>query len=202
VGGKRALLLAANNPDRYAGIAVYEPITSGKNEKGPINFVNNFYNIPVFISHGRNDLQSPIENSRNFIREASECGFHPEYTETEGGHLEFSKDSRTGAFDFFANLKGKKTMVPEIIKFSTYDLNNCSSYWIKIDKIYPDSKATIKAVWNKKNNRIDIDCENITRFTVLLKKLSFTGEGEIVIYVNGKLVSKEKPEQGILSVDL
>lgn len=79
-GGYRALRLAENNPDMFAGIALYAPMYRTENrddiytDGAPETMLDNLRNTPVFIYGDPADTHSPIGAYVNLIRDCEEKG--------------------------------------------------------------------------------------------------------------------------------
>ena len=106
VGGMRALLLAEKCQNLFSGIVVRAPITMrGEGDEIPVNFVQNLYNIPICIKHGKDDNEVPIQETREFVLEAQKHGQKIKLIEDETGHLELSRDERKYIFAYLDSLK-------------------------------------------------------------------------------------------------
>jgi len=104
-GGRRALLLAGDNPGIFSGMAVTSPLISGSSDfNSPLGVLKNLATTPVIIRHGINDEVSPVDNSRTLVSEAMKYGLCPVYIETNNSHLTFEKDYRRYAFEFFYSI--------------------------------------------------------------------------------------------------
>ena len=91
-------------PGRYAACAVTSPITlsRGMEREAPINLIPLMGNTPITITHGVNDDNVSVEDSRRFVAEAQKLGLPVEYTETDESHTFINKDYRRYAFEFFS----------------------------------------------------------------------------------------------------
>jgi len=105
-GGRRALVLAEQNPSLFRGIAVTSPLISNRNgETSLLELIGNLTDIPLIIRHGIYDEVSSIENSRLLFSEAHKYGIEPVFLETMNSHLTFNRDYRKYAFEFFDSIR-------------------------------------------------------------------------------------------------
>jgi hypothetical protein len=187
VGGMRALLLAERNPDRFAGVAVKSPITlHGSKENIPVNFVSNLYNMPVFIAHGKNDENIPVEESKTFISAAASYGFRPKLVEIKDGHFSVSKDNRKTVFAFLDSVKNlKPAKNPSIIKYAS-NIPSKKVHWVEVKSKNPHRWEFV-AEYDSAQRNFNITCQNIETFIIQHDNLALSGREPLTIFTNNKL---------------
>ena len=188
-------MLAEKRPDLFAGIEVWQPITlSDKGINKPIDFVENLFNVPVQIFHGQEDPISPVINSRRFVAEAKKFDIHLDYHEYKGGHLFFEKGTGESMFKYFDSIAvHSPPSIPSVVKYSTYDLDVNSVYWLRINEIEPTVKARIQAEYDASRSAFDITVENISGYTILYNKMDQPMDKMISITSNGTLYFQGLP---------
>ena len=103
VGGYRALIQLARNPERYACCALRAPetLTRGIHVIPPIELIPSMGNTHIIIEHGANDDHTSVEHSRRFVSKAKEYGLPVTYIETSWGNDYVNNDFNRFAFEFF-----------------------------------------------------------------------------------------------------
>jgi hypothetical protein len=191
VGGQRALLLAERCPDLFSGVVVRAPVTlQGEGNSIPINFVQNLFNIPVCIKHGKDDKTVSINDTKKFIKKAQEVGNEIKFIEEETGHLELSRDERRYAFEYLDSLKNYKKQRPIYkIKYCTYE-DSASIYWIRIKKGKSEQKTEVLASFDPLKYVFNIQTKNVSNYSILFNKLNLSSKKNITVYTNNILIYK------------
>ena len=120
-GGRQALLLAERYPERFAAVAVDDPITNIRRRPAfdalwvqyasPISQAGNLINMPVFIIHDEEgkgmvsaDREAPLADSESFVNRIREAGGDATLKLKSGGFHGFTQNSmadRRAVFEFF-----------------------------------------------------------------------------------------------------
>jgi len=120
-GGRQALLLAERYPQRFAAVAVDDPITNIRRRPSfdslwvqyasPVSLAGNLVNTPVFILHDEEgegplfaDKEAPLADSVSFVNRVREAGGDATLKLKSGGFHGFTQNSmadRRAVFDFF-----------------------------------------------------------------------------------------------------
>ncbi len=110
MGGFATWEFACAHPDRFAAIA---PICGA----GPIEFMSNIVNLPVWAFHGEADNNVPVDNSRRLIAELKRLGAEPIYTEYEKiGHNSWDQAyAEAELYRWF--LKHRRPAPPRVIDY-------------------------------------------------------------------------------------
>lgn len=106
-GGRRALDLAALEPTLFSGIAMSSAPLISNNSNLIFDNLDRFVDIPLHLTHGYNDTETPVTHSRIFVKEAVKYGLDIEYVETDNGHYTVDRGYRRGMFEFFNRIRKK-----------------------------------------------------------------------------------------------
>ncbi|MEO0070846.1 MAG: prolyl oligopeptidase family serine peptidase [candidate division WOR-3 bacterium] len=140
-------------------------------------FIENAFNLPIFILHGGNDDNVPTLHGRNFALWLEALGYNYRYKEVPGKGHWWNYDDGTVCVDdpelmeFFA--AHRRNPGPKEIRFRTADLGQSAEcYWVKIDRVNTiGNDAVIYA--NATDSLITIKTINIVQLTLNLDQELF-----------------------------
>ena len=189
-GARRTIHLASKFPHYFAAISLFQPETHGMDEiTNPINFVRNLTNIPTYIYHSTKDEVVPIENSYNFITEASKYKYVPYFDKSESdSHYLLPKNCHAPTFEFFNNKK--RISSPDTIRFITFEQKYNKAYWLEINKYSYIGKTIIEAFKDTLNNTINVNAINIDNYSIYTKDLNLNKHKDFHVFTNNKLSYK------------
>jgi len=182
-------------------------------------FLENAYNLPIYILQGGADDNVPPIQSRLFVKGLNALGYEFVYNEVVGKKHWWDFDTTPGIdcvdlkemMDF---LKAKtRDPYPQKIVFRTTDIghsNRC--YWIEIDEqeeLYKDSRVIAEVVGKKSimdpweygeavATELKIELVNVARFTIFLND-SLVSPGLVNLVINGQNITFEYRKECRLS---
>ena len=188
-------------------------------EDNPLLFLENAYNLPIYLLQGGADDNVPPIQARMFCKYLTNLGYDYIYNEVEGKGHWWNIDSTPGTdcvdlkemMDF---LESKvRNPYPEHIVFKTSDIDHSNkAYWVRIDEledIYYDGLIEIEHAGKKilENDRLweqTDTCEiivnetNVNTFTLFLDD-NFISPGVVNLIINGQRITFEYREPCELS---
>jgi len=188
-------------------------------EDNPLLFLENAYNLPIYLLQGGADDNVPPIQARMFCKYLTNLGYDYIYNEVEGKGHWWNIDSTPGTdcvdskelMDF---LKSKvRNPYPEKIVFKTSNVD-CSNkaYWVRIDEldnIYYDGLIEIEhdgqkilendSLWERTDTcEIIVKETNVNTFTLFLDD-NFISSGIVNLIINGQRITFEYREPCELS---
>jgi len=190
LGGAMALFMANKYPSLFAAVGIDAPAltefdishldkdgkTSPFSRKSiSENFyadLDNYKYSPVFIVHSKYETKNRFGKSKDLTTAINNNGgnahlkvLYLEKKKQEYPLLNLIPENNNVAriFQFFLQ---KEKVVPDTIKFSTWQLKFNRAFWLTIDDINPGKKAKIEAIVDRKNNAINIKTFNVNRYTI------------------------------------
>jgi dienelactone hydrolase len=187
LGATRSILIASKYPDLFAGISLFQAETGSLNdEHSPVNFIENLYNIPIYLYHSNKDEIVPVSNSDNFVKKAKNIGINYTYDRSNSdSHYMLPKNCHAPIFKFFKNKY--RNQKPDTVYFKTFNRKYNNAYWMQIEEFIDNGKAEVEASINKKENAIYVNSSNISAYTLFLDKTSLEQSIPVKIYANNKL---------------
>jgi predicted esterase len=188
-------------------------------EDNPLLFLENAYNLPIYLLQGGADDNVPPIQARMFCKYLTNLGYDYIYNEVEGKGHWWNIDSTPGTdcvdlkemMDF---LESKvRNPYPEHIVFKTSNIDHSNqAYWVRIDEledIYYDGLIEIEHAGKKilENDRLweqTDTCEiivnetNVNTFTLFLDD-NFISPGVVNLIINGQRITFEYREPCELS---
>lgn len=188
-------------------------------EDNPLLFLENAYNLPIYLLQGAADDNVPPIQARMFCKYLTNLGYDYIYNEVDGKGHWWNMDSTPGTdcvdlkemMDF---LKSKvRNPYPEHIVFKTSNIDHSNqAYWVRIDEldnIYYDGLIEIEHAGKKilENDRLweqTDTCEiivnetNVNTFTLFLDD-NFISPGIVNLIINGQRITFEYREPCELS---
>lgn len=188
-------------------------------EDNPLLFLENAYNLPIYLLQGGADDNVPPIQARMFCKYLTNLGYDYIYNEVDGKGHWWNIDSTPGTdcvdlkemMDF---LKSKvRNPYPEHIVFKTSNIDHSNqAYWVRIDEldnIYYDGLIEIEHAGKKilENDRLweqTDTCEiivnetNVNTFTLFLDD-NFISPGIVNLIINGQRITFEYREPCELS---
>jgi len=151
-------------------------------KNSPLFYAENAANLPVFCNHGVLDDIVPVDQSRKIVKRSEELGYKIKYVEhPEAAHGGFKPEMDYEIYDWFENKS--RNPFPKKITLKCGDLKQNKSYWVQIDRFENLLKfATIRAETNR-SNKIEIEAENVSQFTLEFPKEIFEIEKSIFVKV-------------------
>ena len=219
-GGELALFMANRYPSFFAAVGVEGPAIpeAGKTEEannqrlGRINYdfyntVENYRNFPTCIIHSMNDEKTSFHNSVELCKEISQLGGSARLDTLyirKGTDLFFSDLMPDNWIlgDLFAFYNGKRRKIPDTVWLSTYQLKYNHAFWVTIDDLVPGEKANLTAVVNRAGNSIQVQCSNVTVFTLDVHALRLDPDRKMEVVVNNKPYYNDFFKDGQMKVDL
>jgi poly(3-hydroxybutyrate) depolymerase len=182
MGGFATWEMAASRPDVFAAIV---PICGA----GPLGYMSNILNLPVWAFHGSIDPNVPVARSRELIDELKRLGAKPKYTE----YSEVAHDSWTRAYAtpelWRWLLKQHKPPPPRVID---YKLTSPETrvWWLAVQadmaaKAPPHVRAEIA-----EDGRLTIESTDVIAWMVLPGPEPLQPGKEIEVTWNGQPVFK------------
>lgn len=123
-------------------------------QDNPLLFLENAYNLPIYILQGGTDDNVPPIQARMFCKYLTNLGYDYLYNEVEGKGHWWNIDSTPGTDcvdlkEMMGFLKSKvRNTYPEHIVFKTSDIDHSNqAYWVRIDEledIYQDGMIDIR----------------------------------------------------------
>ena len=208
-GGRLALLLGEEFPDRFAAVAVEGPITRRPSRFGfsqawdrfvsPINMAESLVTTPVFIEHEQRDT-IPINDSVGFQRKGQAAGAQITLVAETGGFHGFYQDPMDIKRKLFAFFDGKQRKVnADNVILKTGRTKFASAYWLSVDELsQPMKMATVEAHWQAAG-KIDLHSENVDTITIHADRLPQLGLS-LSISWNDEPVYSGKPAQSTLTL--
>lgn len=199
-GANTVLKLAVNYPDRFAAVGFVAPevkysqgeINPWVAEQLPINYLKNIKNMPVFDIHSLIDRHVPVENSWLLNTKAEKAGLEKfKYVELPN---EFPKYGPDDFYDNIFEFCGNYTLntSPKEIDFTTSQMLYNKSFWITLNEISANEKASIQA--RIRGNRLRIKKKNIMAYTIDLQTLPHKKDKALKIIDNGQVVYHDTPK--------
>ncbi len=206
-GGNEVLRLATEFPDKFAAIGMVSPEIIYPNFPNnrpyfrhhyPSETIENLSNIPIYNAHSMIDRHVDFKRSEVL-----------DLMLKEGKFKNYKFDRLPNEFpkyypdDFFDNIlehctKFSLNLSPKEVHFSTFHNIYNKAYWITIECKDSLGKASIQA--KIKGNKLEIDKENISSYTIDLKTLPYKSGKELKVVDNGVVVYKGMPSDSILFV--
>jgi len=217
---RTALFYASRFPSVFAGVAVVGPAFQFSDSKtsfmssqlppewlqanNPLNFIDNFRNIPTYIMHADNDQAAPVEYTIDFFEKVKNMGFEIDIEILKGvskgyGYDLYPYKKCEKLFSFLSEKKRDKS--PARVTFSTMQLKYNTAYWLKLNRFMTNNKASIDAVY-KPNNTIDVKADNILQYEILLSDLHYDKKTPLKITTNEKLSYEGIPDGKSLIIDV
>lgn len=182
MGGFATWEIAAARPDAFAAII---PICGA----GPLGYMSNIANLPIWAFHGAIDANVPVARSRELIEELKRAGAQPRYTEYPGVEHD-SWDAAYATPELWRwLLKQRRQSSPR-----TIDYKMCSRmaavWWLAMEaesgaKSVPHIRAEIDESGN-----VSISSEHIVAWAISPGPELIAPDQEIEVTWNGKQVYK------------
>jgi enterochelin esterase-like enzyme len=189
--GKRSLILASHYPDKFAAIGLYAPtyVTNSRNQwiknNSPENLLENIKNTPLFIHYDPTDDHSPYTFYEKLIKDCNQNLMNLTVGSSRLSGLHYNSYLvGEETFSFFKDKKLKKN--PIEIKYKSYNDKYNKSYWLKFEKDSDKSNLEISSNFNKKNNTLHINGQNVSSIEVDLNTLPFNEKAPLTIKYNKK----------------
>lgn len=197
-GGHEALLMAAHHPSLFAGVATYalgnpqvlsqSDLSSAWGEDyQPVKLLPNLKKIPILLMHGRNDQESPLQNSAAFFDSCKTAGvkctfeIDPYGLHNVGG--EIMPEER--AAQFFTSIINISK--PVSVSINTSQLKYGSAYWVKMIALeHPGQTAQLNAEI-KPDNKITVQTENVKEYAIAVADLPISPNINTTIITDGKI---------------
>ncbi len=188
LGGQRAMLLTQMQPDKYAGLAIYNPfVVPRHNNENPSNFVGNLINLQVLLLHGQKFDECTLYKFREFVINGNRLGLRKlSFKQTKNGQLEFSINYNYPIFDFFAKTNQVLPFrQPDIVRLKTFDNSFNSFYWLKYFPVKESSKSEIVAHFYPFDSRFNIKCVNVKSVIIDSRKLEIIDSKKMQYSIEG-----------------
>ncbi len=163
-------------------------------QDNPLLFLENAYNLPIYILQGGADNNVPPIQARFFNKYLNDFHNNFIYREIEGKGHWWDIDSTPGVDcvnlkEMMEFLKSKvRNPYPKKIIFKTADIDySNSAYWIRVDeleRIYQVARARVEI---KERNFIQANLSNIRRITLFLNN-RIVSPGTVTFEINGQMI--------------
>lgn len=201
-----ALRIGTQYPERIAAMALVSPrLAENKSDnnpwlmqQNPLNILNNCWNIPILNIHSKLDEHTQIVNSyylnalmkkgkaTNYVYRELPLDFEPYYID------EYIKD--LVEFNLKHSLSERSS---DEVRFTSYLLKNSSRYWFDVTQAENiGQKITVHA--RIKNNRLEIESENVKRFRIKLSSMPYNPKEKLVIVQNNNVVYEDYATGNVL----
>lgn len=207
-GAHKAFKLAVKYPDIPAALGFISPIyaesygySSGNQwvaNNEPLNYLKNVRNIPISIIHSKLDGHVSISVSEQFANSYKTSGL----SNLELRKLEDVVDQYY--WTQYSNdlvkslLKHKKVDNPRKISLSTTQLKWGKAGWLKILNFQKTGIGSLEAEL-KDDNVLNVVSENVSAFSIDVRKLAYKKDKELTIIENNKTLYTGKPSGGVLT---
>jgi len=213
MGGGGTWHLGLRYPDRFASLTpvcavagrlIREPSAEDKalfDLTSAYAVAENAANLQVFMFHGDQDPDVPVEQSRNMAKAFEGFGWlgkTARYFELPGVH-HFSWDIAYRDASLFARVRDvRRTPVPMRVVYTTHSPRFNKAYWLRIDRIDKGLElARIEA--ERADGRISVKTRNLSAFSVLLDTGVVPPGKAIEVLADGKSVFRGKARGEALS---
>lgn len=184
MGGTGAYAVGLHHPERFAALAAMcarsdlylwfklprEDVPEWKrvlyDADDPRHLKLNAFQLPIFMQHGDMDYVVDVEHSRRFYADLKALKFPVFYNEIRYGshHIYFDSSIFGLTFDWMKQLQ--RAPVPRRVRFSTGALRNNRSYWVEVNGFQNYSKMAHLDAQIQDGNIIQVQTENVRRFTL------------------------------------
>lgn len=132
----------------------------------PLHLVGNGANIPTFIQHGALDTINVVDHPRKFVTAAKAKGTPIRYREVADGdhYIYFDSETYSLPLDWAADITRQGT--PPKVEYTTGDLRNHRAYWVSIEGMEKYGQSARITAEIKPGNRIEVQSQNVARFTL------------------------------------
>ncbi|MBE7465836.1 MAG: hypothetical protein HS116_20370 [Planctomycetes bacterium] len=136
------------------------------------------------VHYGTADTTNPKINAERMI-DAWQALNHPDLTVVShgGGH---NDEALTTTFPFFDGKRVDPNRADVV--YRTWRLRHDGAYWITVNDFRArEQQARLRAVVASSDDRIDVEAENVERFTLAPPEALLPAGGEVEVFVNGDL---------------
>jgi pimeloyl-ACP methyl ester carboxylesterase len=163
----------------------------------PILFVENALNLSILVCHAAEDEDVDVLHSRRMVVALRNLEYDVGYIEVPGqlpGYRNhwwgtFGRNLGTDAvnmppiFTFFD--RHRRVQRPPRVRYSTTDLRYNGAYWVWMDEMEELYRIARIDAQSFEDNRIEVQCENVVRFTLSLKQAPIDLDAPVTVEVNG-----------------
>lgn len=188
MGGRGTWSIGLSHPDLFAVLA---PFAGNSTLAKPL--AENALNLPSFVGHGAEDKVVTTEYSREIVSIFKKLGNPVKYKEVPGadhwwivqeGEREVAPPDDPELFDFFA--QHRRNPHPRQVIYKTENLRFNRAYWTRIDQLEKHGDMARIHAFIETDNRIEVEVENITGYTLHLDQPLVDMDKEVVINTNSR----------------
>ena len=187
MGGRGTWSIGLSYPDLFAVLA---PFAGNSTLAKPL--AENALNVQSFVGHGALDSVVDPEHSRKIVSIFEKLENPVTYKEIPGadhwwtvqeGGREVCPPDDPELFEFFA--QHRRSSHPRKVIYKTNNLRFSKAYWTRIDQLEKHGSMAQLCARVESCNRIEVEVENITGYTLQLDKKLVDMDKEVVINTNG-----------------
>ena len=186
MGGRGSWYIGLRKPDLFAAVAPF----AGRNSWA-LPVLENALNLPLFVLHGAKDKVVSVEHSREVVKQLEGLDYSYRYHEpAEATHWWWTDAERQQActddpqlYDYFS--RHRLHAYPNTVVYKTEELRFNKAYWTRIDQFEWHGKAAKIRATILPGNKVDVQVENVSRYTLDLHENLLNMDAAVVILTNG-----------------
>lgn len=218
-GATYALLLGERFPGRFAAIAAAMPPTDlvafeqaaehirspypapWLRLNSPVELAEGLSNTDLYLVHGDEDKNVPVEQTINFVERCRRLGFEPRFDLIKGmDHVYAQSDPTPLLFEFFEGKVLKER--PEKVSLATGQLKYGEAYWLKVNRLTrPLVIGRLKASLDP-GGEIKVETENVGSYEILPERLGISPAGPLTVRTNGGISFSGVPKGRPIRVEV
>lgn len=203
-GATYALLLGERFPGRFAAIAAAMPPSDlvafeqaaehirspypahWLRLNSPIELAEGLSNTDLYLVHGDEDKNVPVEQTFNFVERCRRLGFEPRFDVIKGmDHVYSQADPTPQLFEFFEGKVLRER--PEKVSLATGQLKYGEAYWLKVERLTrPLVIGRLNASLGP-GGEITVEAENVGSYEILPERLGLGPAEPLTVRTNGSL---------------